>query len=98
LLKPTYFNHAHNDFLEIVLDGGVAGLLLLLLAFVWWIVAAVGAVRAPLPSALPGRTGAAILLVVMIASIFDYPARTPLMMAIIVIAATWLARGSRDPG
>src|SRR3546814_8158382 len=23
LLKPPYFNHAHNDFLEIVLDGGL---------------------------------------------------------------------------
>lgn len=103
LLKPTYFNHAHNDFLEIVLDGGIAGLLLLLLALAWWMVATVSAVRAPSTGALPRRTGAAILLVVMIASIFDYPARTPLMMAIIVIASAWLAQGSRnieyrDPG
>ena len=25
LLKPTYFNHAHNDYLELVIDAGVPG-------------------------------------------------------------------------
>lgn len=95
LLKPTYFNHAHNDFLEIVLDGGVAGLLLLIAALGWWAVATVRALRVPLPDALPQRAGSAVLLLVMIASAFDYPARTPLMMAVIAMAAMWLAEHER---
>ncbi|MBW6532576.1 O-antigen ligase family protein [Sphingomonas sp. RRHST34] len=91
LLKPTFFNHAHNDFLEIVLDGGAAGLVVLVSALVWWAMSAVRAMRAPMPDALPARTGAAILLLIMVASVFDYPARTPLMMAVIALAASWLA-------
>lgn len=91
LLKPTYFNHAHNDFLEIALDTGGIGVLLLVAAIAWWAIASVRALR------LPGRSGpgadmigSAILLLVLIASAFDYPARTPVIMAVIVLAATWL--------
>jgi O-antigen ligase len=91
LLKPTYFNHAHNDFLEVMLDGGVPALALLLAALGWWAAASVRAWRAPLPGALIPRTGSATLLLIAIASIFDYPARTPMMMAVVVIAAAWLA-------
>ena len=98
LLKPTYFNHAHNDFLEIVLDAGVFGLLLLVAGLAWWAWAGVRAWRGGSRNALP-RLGAAMLLLVIVASLFDYPARTPMIMAMMVIAAVWLgerpqARGS----
>src|SRR5690606_23785305 len=36
LLSFAYLNHAHNDLLEIVLDAGLLGLLLLLTAVAWW--------------------------------------------------------------
>jgi hypothetical protein len=91
LLKPTFFNHAHNDYLEVVLDAGVPGLLLLLMALGWWAIASLRVWRSPSGTRqmLP-RLGSAMLLLVLIASAFDYPARTPLMMALIVVAATWL--------
>src|SRR3546814_14825252 len=41
LLKPTYFNHAHNDFLEVVLDGGLPAALLLLVAIGWYAIASI---------------------------------------------------------
>lgn len=87
LLKLTYFNHAHNDFLEIVLDAGLAGALLLAAALAWW---AMASVRAWKGSAVLPRLGSAMLLLVLIASLFDYPARTPAIMAILVVAAVWL--------
>jgi len=92
LLKPTYFNHAHDDFLEIVLDGGAAGLLLLAAALLWAGFAAARAWSRTTPDGefALGRLGAAMLLLVAVGSIFDYPARTPLFMALIVIAASWL--------
>lgn len=96
LLKPTYFNHAHNDFLEIVLDGGLAALLLLLVAIGWYIIVSIRAWReSGRYSALP-KLGSAILLLVFVASAFDYPARTPMMMAMIVVATSWLCQ-NRTP-
>lgn len=93
LLKLTFFNHAHDDYLEIALTTGLPGLLLLTGALGWWLYASARAWRGG--SGLPfvmARLGSAMLLLVFLASLFDYPARTPLMMASIVLAASWLAR------
>lgn len=91
LLKRTYFNHAHNDWLELVLDTGILGLLLLITALCWWGLASARAWKRRIRGS-QARLGSAILLLVMVASAFDYPARTPTMMAMVVIAAMWLAR------
>lgn len=92
LLKVSYFNHAHNDLLEVVLDGGLPGLLFLLTAIGWWAWASIRAWRAGTDAqhVLP-KLGSGILLLVIVASAFDYPARTPLMMATMTIAAIWLS-------
>lgn len=93
-LMLTYFNHAHNDFLEIALDTGIWGLLLLAFAILWWAWASIRAwlVSSSTRYAVP-KLGSAMLLLVMIASIFDYPARTPMIMAMIVLAGMWLSDG-----
>lgn len=93
LLKILYFNHAHNDFIEIVLDAGFAGLVLLLAACGWWALRGirVWVTERDLPESSEGRLGWAILLLMLGASVVDYPARTPLMMAIIVFAAMLLS-------
>lgn len=88
LLKLTYFNHVHNDYLEIVLDAGIVGLVVLGAAVGWWLwatfVAWKGADRL-------ARLGSAVLFQVLIASLVDYPARTPLIMASIIVAGLWLS-------
>lgn len=91
LLGTSYFNHAHNDFLEVILDGGFPGLLLLLAAIIWWLWKSVRAWRQQDGSEnmLP-RVGSGIILLVLIASATDYPARTPMIMAVLIIAAVWL--------
>ena len=98
LLKPTFFNHAHDDLIEVVLDAGLPGLLLLLSGLAWWAWASIAVWRKGRSSrhTLP-KLGSAILLLVILASAFDYPVRTPMIMAIVVIAGTWLAeeRGRR---
>lgn len=92
LLKPTYFNHAHNDWLEILLDTGLPGALLLLTAVAWWGRASMQAWWiAPQRHHVTPRLGSALLLLVMVASAFDYPARTPMIMAVMTLAAIWLA-------
>ena len=100
LLKLTYFNHAHNDLIEIVLDAGLPGLALLVAGIAWWAMASLRAWRTEpgMDHALP-KLGSAMLLFVLLASGFDYPARTPMIMAAIVLAASWLASsGKRSEG
>lgn len=92
LLKRTYFNHAHNDFLEIVLDTGLPGLALLVAAVGWWLSASARAWRAgPGKEHLLPKLGSAMLFLILIASVVDYPARTPLMMTMVTISAVWLS-------
>lgn len=100
MLKPTYFNHAHNDLLEIALTSGLPGLLVLLAAVIWMGTAAARVWRASISSrgVILGRLGSAVLLLVLIASIFDYPGRSPLMMTVIVLAALWLSDGRKAAG
>lgn len=90
LLNTTYFNHAHNDLIEVVLDAGLAGLLLLGGAIVWWFWKSVSVWRSGSSTNLLRRLGSAILFLILLASITDYPARTPMIMAVLVIAAVWL--------
>lgn len=92
LLKPSYFNHAHNDFLEVVLEGGLPALLLLLAAIGWYGVASLRAWRMSGRHSVLPKLGSAILLLIFVASAFDYPARTPMMMAMVIIAAFWLCQ------
>lgn len=95
LLSPKYLNRAHNDWLEIVLEGGLAGAALMIAALWWFLVRTYRVWRAEGRLVLP-RLGSAFLVLTLIASAFDYPARTPLIMAIIAIAAVWLS--ARDQG
>lgn len=94
LLKLTYFNHAHNDFLEITLDGGVLGVLVMAAVLLWWGMASIRAWRMD-DDGLAPRLGSALLLLVFVASAFDYPARMPMMMATIALAALWLGEGRK---
>lgn len=89
LLKLTYFNHAHNDYLEIVLDGGIGALLLLAVAVLWWGSKAIRVWRGK-DTGLMAQLGSAMLLLVLIASFFDYPVRTPMVMALAALAGLWL--------
>ena len=73
-------NHAHNDYLEILMETGLAGMLLVLLFLAWW----VDAVRRMLstPSAdefaMAGAIGSAAIL---IHSAVDFPLRTSAIAA-----------------
>jgi O-antigen ligase len=105
LLKPTYFNHAHDDWLELALDGGLPAMLLMLAAVLWWARSSLRAWRAgPDPRHALPKLGSAMLLLLMVASAFDYPLRTPLIMAMAIFAALWLSDarargpGDRSPG
>lgn len=93
LLKLTYLNQAHNDYLGVALDGGIVGIAVLGAGILWWLIATIRSWRQTDDNAvLLGRLGSSILFLILVASVTDYPARTPTIMALIVIAAVWLAQ------
>lgn len=96
-LKPTYLNHAHNDLLELLITGGVPAVLLGA-TFLVWVALRLKAVW-PWSAASVRRRfallGGAIVLILALGSVVDYPLRTPLMAMLLALACMWLA-GTRD--
>ena len=83
-------NHAHNDFLEIAMEGGLAGLLILA-AFGWWWVRRLLAIwRSPASS--PFERAATIASAAILAhSLVDFPARTMAVAAVLAAAVALMA-------
>lgn len=89
LLRPSFSNHAHNEPLEILFTAGIPGAVLMFLAFVSLAVAVWRGLRASGDGALFKRLGSVVIILLAIASISDYPVRTPILSAIFVLAAIW---------
>lgn len=88
-LRPLYMNQAHNDLLQVILEGGLVALILLILALAWlgW-----SSWQAWFGNNLPiARLGSIFILLIVLASVVDYPARTPVIMSMATIAAVWLS-------
>ncbi|MFK4870448.1 O-antigen ligase family protein [Novosphingobium sp. ZW T3_23] len=79
-----YVNHAHNEFLEVMVEGGLPALVLLLAGFGWWLTKASVFWQAPDSSSRLGAAAWTGLLLLMLHSLVDYPAR---MLPIAVMAA-----------
>lgn len=100
LLDQEYLNHAHNDWLEILLTGGAVAALLAGVATVAWIrsayllLASSGGHRRDV---VLGKLGASIILMLALASFGDYPLRAPSLTAMFVIAAVWMTGGRLSP-
>ncbi len=99
LLKKTYLNHAHNDFLEVVLEGGAIALILCGVFLIFW------AVRswsiwfrwdADRKATKFARVGSLVTGAVMISSVGDYPLRTPAIAALFTIACLWMLDASSE--
>lgn len=80
-LGPHFINHAHNDYLEIVMEAGVFGAALLALYLVIVALSSWKVLRAaPGPAANTlAYAGLISILLVMAHSLVDYPLRTPLI-------------------
>jgi len=89
LLRPTFSNHAHNELLEILFTAGIPGAALVLLAFVFLAAAVWRGLRVSGDAALLKRLGILVIILLAIASISDYPVRTPILSAVFVLAAIW---------
>ena len=93
-----YANHAHNDYLEFVLELGVAGLLLMLAFIAWWVRALLRVWRRDFSGAALARAGSVVIGIVLLHSIVDYPVRTAAVAAVAALACALLVppAGRRD--
>lgn len=91
-VKPTIMNHVHNDYVEMIIEYGVAGAVALAAL-------ATGVVRAFLShrtvSARMSRMcfgGAIIIALIALHSLVDYPLRRPAILALLAVALAMVAR------
>ena len=93
LSGTAYVNHAHNDLFEFVIEGGLPGVGILFAFLIWW-----GRTGAELwlerdktsQSHVFARLGFAITAMLLLGSLFDYPVRTPIGMALFAIGTGWM--------
>lgn len=94
LVNATFVNHAHNDYVELVLELGVPGVVLIAAFLGWWAWRVV-AIWRDRESAAMMRAATVATAVVLAHSLVDYPARTAAIMAIFVAACAIMARPVR---
>lgn len=86
-LTPAYVNHAHNDYLELWLTGGLPAMLLLA-AVLWWggrLAISNWRLKPGNPSAI-SRAASIVVLLVLLHSIVDYPVRTVAISSLFALA------------
>ena len=100
LLNFGYLNHAHNDWLELVVTFGLPGLLLELAALIILVRLCIRAWKGRVTSSTNGslqQLATVLLLMVAIGSLADYPLRTPIIMSIAAICGLWLFADQLGP-
>ena len=92
LLLSSYVNHAHNDWLELVITGGLPAILLLAAGLLGVAIRFVHVLTSQLRDPWqPLRRAAAVCLAILsLASVSDYPLRTPHLAALFALCALWL--------
>lgn len=89
-----YVNHAHNDYLELAVETGLPGILLILVFLFWWGRAVAGMLRSPASDqfALAGAVASAATLM---HSMVDYPLRTGAIGAVFAMSLSLVLRSRR---
>lgn len=100
LLNGQYLNRLHNDWLETALTFGVSGILLMLAgmgyylrrSFVLWI-----RMDGQRSAVALGRMASIVIAILCIASLSDYPLRTPSMAGFVALVLVWFAYARPQP-
>jgi O-antigen ligase len=100
-VTPTYVVHAHNDYLELALELGLPGVLLILAFLLWW-GAAVWRVWRSAEAGPYARAASIASAAVLAHSLVDFPLRTAaisacMAMFVALLTARGAAPAARDP-
>ena len=91
----AWVNHAHNDYLEFVLETGLPGLLLIMAFLGWFALQSVRVWRSPF-SSLFAKAATIAASAILVHSIVDYPLRTATIAAIFGACLGMMAQPPRQ--
>ncbi|MDJ0978421.1 MAG: O-antigen ligase family protein [Erythrobacter sp.] len=94
MLGQSYWNHAHNDWLEWAMEGGIPAIALMVIAVFAWAARALALVQNSHLGRVEtqlGLAGAIILFILGAWSLVDYPMRTPALASLAALCAVWMA-------
>jgi O-antigen ligase len=86
----VYVNHVHNDYLELVLEAGLPGALLLLAALFWWARRSVQLWRSPVSGRF-ARAATVASAAILAHSAVDFPIRTAAIAAVFATCVALMA-------
>lgn len=85
-----YMNHVHGDYIEVALETGAAGVLLIALFLLWWGSRAVAIWRAEQPDYY-ARAATIASAAILVHSIVDYPLRTAAISALFAVCCALMS-------
>jgi len=96
LLSTIYLNEAHDEPVQLAIEGGLPALILLLVFILWWLrTAGVVALRGGGANQGLARAAVAVTALLMLSSLVDYPLRTPLLASLFTFSCVAMAIAAR---
>jgi O-Antigen ligase len=80
-VQPYFINHAHNDWLELAIEGGLP-VIIICLAFTWWFAGAAIATWTQTGHSMISKFASLTVAALLLHSVFDYPLRTASIMSV----------------
>jgi O-antigen ligase len=90
-VEMTYMNHAHNEYIEIALETGVPGLLLLAMFIHWWMRRTFSVWRDPQHGDVFAQAATIASAAILVHSIVDYPLRTTAISSVFALCCGLMA-------
>lgn len=102
LVDRAFVNHAHNDYLELALETGLPGMLLIAAFLLWWARRAVAAWRSSLAS-FHMKAASIASAALLLHSLVDFPLRNAALSSVFAMCLALLAvprrqAGAEEPG
>ena len=94
LVTDTYVPHAHNDYVELALEAGLPGILLMISFLAWWARAALLAWRNPDAGAY-ARAASIASGAILLHSVVDFPLRTAAIGTLLAMCVAMLVERPR---
>ena len=92
----VYVNHAHNDYLELIVELGLPGLILIAGFLAWWVTTAAKRWRDNLGD-LYGKAAIIASAALLAHSLVDFPLRTPALSVLFAATLALISSGNRSP-